>query len=317
MVRRIIPSSHHYAVIRMDPVAMVEGLGLDDDLETLAEARAMQPRKYLVYLSWPEELVQPKSRWCRFQVKPIGTTLRTLRPEDSSRGITSDMVVPIAPNTAHSRGGEPLHPTPSFPFSNCFHWIQNDMEVRVRVPKGGVEHDGAIRLTAKEHRKLNKRFKDDYERIATFTLHQRASSPSTDSISVATAVHDQNSPNGLRKAAYVSDEHLSLLYRRIAYEQGVTRSIPPESLRDDNSGSSLDESSESSSGSTSVSSLTPPPTASSGDSLAALDIFRWDPDPITGLLPLVDVWLDIDKHLTPETIPDPTALQEEERTIIS
>lgn len=30
---------------------MVEGLGLDDEA-TLAEARAMQPRKYLVYLSW-------------------------------------------------------------------------------------------------------------------------------------------------------------------------------------------------------------------------------------------------------------------------
>lgn len=224
------------------------------------------------------------------------------------------MVVPIAPNTAYSRGGEPLHPTPSFPFPNCFHWIQNDMEVRIRVPKGGVEHDGAIRLTAKEHRNLNKRFKDDYKRIAAFTTHQRASSLSTNGISVVTAVHDQKER---QQAASVSDEHLSLLYRRIAYEQGVTRSIPPESLRDDSSGSSLDNSSESSSGSTSVSSFTPPPTASSGDSLAALDIFRWDLDPITGLLPLVDVWLDIDKHLTPETIPDPTALQEEEQTIIS
>ena len=51
MVRRKAPSPHHYAVIRMDPVAMITSLGIDDPA-TLAEARSMNPKKYLVYLFW-------------------------------------------------------------------------------------------------------------------------------------------------------------------------------------------------------------------------------------------------------------------------
>lgn len=42
------PNAPCYAVIRMDPVAMVKKL---DDPEALAAARAMTPQSYVVYLS--------------------------------------------------------------------------------------------------------------------------------------------------------------------------------------------------------------------------------------------------------------------------
>ncbi len=45
-----IPSPWRFATIRMDPVAMVEDLGLRDASGFVAKARKMSPKKYLVYL---------------------------------------------------------------------------------------------------------------------------------------------------------------------------------------------------------------------------------------------------------------------------
>ncbi|RDX48720.1 hypothetical protein OH76DRAFT_1310311, partial [Lentinus brumalis] len=131
-----------YAVLRMDPEAMVKDLGLDD-AATLDEVRQMSAKKYLVYLDWPDELPMAQVRWCRYRVSPIGTTLR---PPDAAHGITSDMVIPIAPNKSHTDERRPVHPKSPFPYSNCYHWIQTSTSVRVRVHEEGVEHDGAIRL---------------------------------------------------------------------------------------------------------------------------------------------------------------------------
>ncbi len=113
----------------------------------------------------------PGMRWCRYTIEPIGTSLRNTVPES---GITADMVVPIAPNTAHARGYEPVHPSSLFPFPNCYHWIDNDVVVRIRVPPcGGFEHDGAIRLSVKERSALIRKFEGDYDRIGDFVHHSQ------------------------------------------------------------------------------------------------------------------------------------------------
>ncbi|RPD57960.1 hypothetical protein L226DRAFT_440499, partial [Lentinus tigrinus ALCF2SS1-7] len=150
-----------YAVIRTDPEAMVVDLGLDDP-DTLKEAQGMLRKKYLVYLEWPDELPMPGMRWCRYSVSPIGTTLR---PPDEMQGITPDMVVPIAPNQGHDPERRPVHPTPSFPFSNCYHWIFNKISVRIRVHPEGVEHGHVPRLLAAEHLALKDAFSLDCRRI--------------------------------------------------------------------------------------------------------------------------------------------------------
>ncbi|KAI0697389.1 hypothetical protein C8T65DRAFT_743184 [Cerioporus squamosus] len=117
MVRAVAPLPGHYAVIRMDPETMLKDLGLDD-AATLNEVRQMSVKKYLVYLNWPEELPMPDVRWCRYDVAPIGTTLR---PPDVVNGITSEMVIPIAPNEHLADECRPVHPDSSFPYSNCYH----------------------------------------------------------------------------------------------------------------------------------------------------------------------------------------------------
>lgn len=56
MVRRFVPSPLHYMAIRLNPTAMVDDLGLDDP-ETVAEAKALQTKTYLVYLVWVSYLL--------------------------------------------------------------------------------------------------------------------------------------------------------------------------------------------------------------------------------------------------------------------
>ncbi len=47
----VAPGPNYYAVIRLDPISMVMDLGLDDPI-TLAEAKQMVTKRYLVYLHW-------------------------------------------------------------------------------------------------------------------------------------------------------------------------------------------------------------------------------------------------------------------------
>ena len=45
-----IPCPSRFATVRMDPVAMVQDLGLPESSPYVARARAMSTKKYLVYL---------------------------------------------------------------------------------------------------------------------------------------------------------------------------------------------------------------------------------------------------------------------------
>ena len=57
----------------------------------------------------------------------------TLRLENESKGITSDMCIPIYPNEVHPTGRSALRTEPVFPFSNCYHWAFSNIDVRVRT----------------------------------------------------------------------------------------------------------------------------------------------------------------------------------------
>ena len=72
-------------------------------------------------------LMSHASFGCRYEVGPIGSTFR--RHEAS----LPDMVIPIAPNQVH----RPIHPTPSFLFSNCFDCFLDRTSVRIRIHEGG------------------------------------------------------------------------------------------------------------------------------------------------------------------------------------
>ncbi len=318
MVRAVAPLPFHYAVLRMDPEAMVKDLGLDD-AATLDEVRQMSVKKYLVYLDWvrsrrptlivitdvtltqPDELPMAQVRWCRYRVSPIGPTLR---PPDAAHGITSDMVVPIAPNKSHIDDRRPVHPKSPFPYSNCYHWIQTSTSVRVRVHEEGVEHDGAIRLSPAEHSAIKDRFSADFTHIAS--SRPRDFNPSAGPLQPAeasSAIDVAASAEVNTAAPTLTNTYLRLVTQRRLRTSALPSESDDESQRSPcgSSGDLFD------CAQTGKSTMTPATSVSA----AAMDVFGWDPDSATALIPLVDVWLDIDQHLKEHEIPSPLDLQQE------
>ena len=237
-------------------------------------------------------------RWCRYHIEPIGATLRTAIREE---GITSDMVVPIAPNTFHPSGRQPIHTTPPFPFANCFHWIETTATVRIRMREGGFEHNGAVTLDCEEHISLMRRFDGDYERIGAFTQAQEAHAFDSDMRLDSSNPESRRSPTSHGDIPTSKDplnQILSASYLRYAQAEDALTSLP-RSLRAHLGLHSFGDTIHSS----------PPSQASSRDE--GFDVFGLNPDPTAGLIPLVDAWLDIDQRLTEETIPNPDVLERE------
>ncbi|TFK83903.1 hypothetical protein K466DRAFT_497572, partial [Polyporus arcularius HHB13444] len=137
---RFCPSPGSYAVIRMDPIAMVEHL---HDPVALSAAEAVEAKSYLVYIDRDLSLPFPGKPWYSFSICLLATTLRKA---DVERGTTPEMCLPIAPNERHPLGREPLRTDPPFPFPSCYHWVSVNADVRVRARHEGFNTDDAVRL---------------------------------------------------------------------------------------------------------------------------------------------------------------------------
>ncbi|KAI0774878.1 hypothetical protein BD413DRAFT_307579 [Trametes elegans] len=169
-MKRLSPASLQYAVIRINPEAMVEHFG---DSGATTRARALHAQKYLVYLDLELDLPFPTSEWFRFRSSPIASSLR---PEDAERGITSDMVVPIHPNPDRPQGRAPIVTEPPFPFDNCYHWVNNTMTVRVRRKPELYDDTGAVKVSSAEHVRLGMALWEDCNRVysASEAVHEDA-----------------------------------------------------------------------------------------------------------------------------------------------
>ncbi|TFK90275.1 hypothetical protein K466DRAFT_473448, partial [Polyporus arcularius HHB13444] len=72
--------------------------------------------------------------------------------------------VPIAPNTIHPEARIPIKTQPSFPFSNCYHWDDTALTVRVRVRPKGWDPEEATTLPSQEQSRLTSYFSEDERR---------------------------------------------------------------------------------------------------------------------------------------------------------
>ncbi|KAI0327931.1 hypothetical protein GY45DRAFT_1327002 [Cubamyces sp. BRFM 1775] len=140
------PSPRSYAVIRLNPEDMVRPF---DDAQALLQAQAMRPKSYLIYLHMERALPFPDQPWYRFEIEPVATSLR---PEDKALGITSDMCIPISPNSSHPTGREPLKPQPEglFPYDNCYHWFDAKLvDVRIKARPEAFDETNAVALSVR------------------------------------------------------------------------------------------------------------------------------------------------------------------------
>ena len=275
------PPTGMYAVMQIDAMAMIQHL---QDHEALASARRIQTKKYLVYVRQvcnldcsPTSVVKstsqfrespfPSRPWCRYSVSFIGNTLR---PEEPTIGITSDMVVPIRP--CFLEGRPQATPARPFPFPSCYHWIEAGADVRIRAKPGGYDEDHAVKSTIPEHMMIVRTFSDDYERME---MNEMAFKEAT---------------------ATVTDYPL-------ADPPG------PVSPSEDGGSESGDDPVDGASLSTCDSAFSDGPLP---------DIFGFLHDPIVDArMPLVNMWSDLENHISADTITDPREFEEEFQQVLS
>ncbi|KAI0669552.1 hypothetical protein C8Q78DRAFT_1193021 [Trametes maxima] len=283
------PLPRRFAVVQMDPTGMVRHF---DDPIASAAAQAMRPKKYLVYLQLLLDIPTPTKPWFRFEVCPIGTTLR---PEDEEHGITSDMVIPIFPNTSHPRGRKPIQTESTFPFPNCYHWINNRLVVRVRRKAVRYDDSAAVKIGVMQSLNMEAGFTEDYRRLAAFEREK-----------VTIAAH--SCPSETRDGANGE---------RSSYHLDVDTANDPESDVDSlPEGSGGFETNDVSPSTIPTSIHNPSASEESFAAVLKMNLFGADWDDTIELLPLVDLWFELGDHLTANTIPSPVELYKEWETIM-
>ncbi|KAI9067447.1 hypothetical protein FKP32DRAFT_1588548 [Trametes sanguinea] len=271
------PSPGAYAVIRLNPVEMVKHL---DDAQALEQAKALTPRFHLVYLSIELALPFPGRPWYRFRVSPIATKLRK---EDPEIGITPAMCIPIYPNTVHPNGRPPLRPQGVFPYSNCYHWIENIIQVRVRARPEGFDETNVIRLSYDSMSDMAEIWAEDV--MAAISAEEAAEAAKFTGAVDDASLHAQGDAHG---HADEIDGHFS----------SPPLQAPAETPADDVDRTSI----------ASASSASDDEFADDLEPLATMDIFS-GPKCDVDLVPLVDLWIsELSDYLKEEDIPDPDDL---------
>ncbi|KAI0774876.1 hypothetical protein BD413DRAFT_537298 [Trametes elegans] len=277
-MKRLSPASLQYAVIRIDPIAMV--LHFKDPVAT-REAQALRPKKYLVYLDLDMDLPFPTSEWFRFRVSPIACYLRA---EDPERGLTSDMVIPIYPNPDRPQGRTPIVTQPPFPFHNCYHWVANATTVRVRRKLELYDDTDAVKVSSAEHVRLGMAFWEDYNRMNAAVESQQEENAVDAGSLPPTASAPQSPPRHYHVPS--SDDSSTSETSDDEPETPPSGSIRGIQRRN-----------------------------SSVEDLVAMDIFNLAHDDSDETLPLVDLWFDLAEHLSEADIPSPLELEREQLAI--
>ncbi|KAI0350612.1 hypothetical protein OH77DRAFT_1412784 [Trametes cingulata] len=288
--KKFFPLPGRYGVMQMDPVAMVEHL---QDQEALRQAKEMHTGKYIAYLVGPIELPWPNRPWYGYYALLVGPTLR---PEDEAKAITSDMCIPIAPNTAHPTGRPPLVTEPSFPFSNCYHWVDSDTRIRIR--SGGEFYEAhAVQLPTSARIDMQDILDADMDR-AYDVLDEREAEAAAEQQGATKAVHP--GPSG--------DVHLDHADNDASSDRRLDCSSDKQSACDCSS--------------CSASSRPPsppwhPPHLTSLEAIAQIDPFGLNEDEEVMYYPLVDFCFDLTDHLTQAEIANPVEYWKEEKQVVA
>ena len=187
-----------------------------------------------------------------------------------------DSLMPIYPNTRFAKGQSGcITPETPFPFDTCFFQRNGDISLRLRPNDIGFNAAHGIKMDRTENKKL-RRWREQE------TLVQDNEQASSGTLQA----HDEPvSHSGSRPfpSSHSLDTPVPL---------NASGSRQGRSVVFDGSDSSND------------SDLHP-------NDILLLNPFGWDRDTRIERLPLVDGWIELEEHLTSDTIPDPRGLYEE------
>ena len=256
------------------------------------------------------------------------------------------MVIPILPNTHYAKGRAPVRSRPSFPFPNCFHWIECELTVRIACLTAGAAYDysHAIRLSARQQVAMERKFNPDYLRLEEYrhkheVLREKEgtisdaveSQPSlligeggksdllqhphnVDDICVAPLDPDCNVDDFLEEAPSEApglDDWGDLDQLRSDFMKSQSAPNDPVALAEASNPSEKTHAADPTRVSDAPESVEPPSVTSSlRDFVLGADLFgeQAHKDPTIHTVPLVRVWLELEEHLTAETIPSPEEL---------
>ncbi|KAJ2998289.1 hypothetical protein NUW54_g7048 [Trametes sanguinea] len=254
------------------------------------------------------DLPFPTNSWFKFLIYLIAPTLLYNDPSD---GMTSDMCIPVYPNTVHPAGRSPLYTEEPFPFANCYYWVNHMTYIRVRRTDGQYDDDQAVKVTPWEHVTMNIALSKDQQRIAISrgTLHSRNEEdtstqsepdgqdvliPSRRTTDSAPTRQSTSSTQDSQTSAPSSDASVggklhAFIQDNLLQDEPATSELPPHDS---------------------------PKHDPNVDAMFRMDVFGLAHDDGAEILPLVDLWYELTEHLTADTIPNPREFYEERDAIV-
>lgn len=249
----------------------------------------------------------PTNRWFRYEVRLIGTTLR---PVDPANGITSDMVIPIYPNTFHPSGRTPIVPETSFPFSNCYFWLGSIVEVRIRHKADMYDDSHAVKLSAMEHVAIELGFSNDFRWLHRIRKSQQAAAAAP--IHDSHDMHDAGHVVGPRRQRPIPVPFSQLtLSSQDSHLSGSSNQPQLRSTNHTLASSGEDEQRRCDSPHHHSAKYDPEVEA-----ILSMDIFNLAHDDAAEYLPLVNLWFELTEHFAADSIPDPFEFFKERDTIV-
>ncbi|KAI8971025.1 hypothetical protein BD414DRAFT_518205 [Trametes punicea] len=277
-----------YAVVELDIENTLKAL--DDPVAYTAGVR-IKTTKCIVYFTSILQLPFPTSRTLKYTTYLIDPGLRPAVPEEC---ITSEMCIPIFPNSRYPfEDRAPLRTKPTFSFNNCYHWLGTDMELDLRILNHGRDYEdpATTELPSAEHVRIEFILVKDVGRsvMAYRAIHALPASSSPIPASPTPDDLEEDSEGAERTAHSVHPSSTD------SGADGRCKEYEWDSMYDSEEVRSLCSSkyqqSDRSDGSV--------------EALAGMGIFGLGWDDREDLFPLVKIWLDLGAHFKGEDIPNP------------
>ncbi len=260
----------------------------------------------------PQDIPHPDRDWCRYWVEPIATTLRAVSIKD---GLAETMVHPIHPNAKYANK-EPLRTSPILPFPNCYFWFRSSMSLRVRVKRGEdwYDNDNSIAIPIPEILKL-----DWYDDVPHMSALLKLDAGTCTCIKRSTAVFYYLNLTAISSDRTGGSHMLSIgpslppPLRTYMPSLDIGENYTPPQVTD-LPAADVENALRSPRSSSHLPTTSSLPPHLLQDCLK-FNLLGWEEDPTFKFIPLVDLWFDLEDHLSSESIPSPVDLWMEQERI--